>query len=535
MLLILLLLLLTLVSGIIQDVNTIKVNPSTNTFIDKQGRTRIFHGVNAVYKLPPYYPETTGFNASSSLSPQDAINLKSWGFNIVRLGVMWVGLEPKRGQYDFKYLDQIESIVKILNDQDIYVLLDFHQDVIHRKFCGEGVPDYIMESCMEHYPDAKQFPLPVKSDQYPFPYPQDADGNPTIEACLSKKFFSYYFSDQVGKTFQCLYKNVDNSWRSFGDYWELVAKRFSTFDNVIGYELINEPSPGDIVSEPELLLPHVTEKHLLQPLYQYLNTRIRAVDEEKIVMYEGLTYDYFQSGFTQAPGGPSYNDRQAYSYHIYCPLKNESAVHTVINEFVCGKVDDEFFTMRKKDVERLGGGMIMTEFGAEMDVTPQLLQIDQLLSLVDKYQQSWIYWQFKFYQDITTCCSGESLYDENGNIYMDKVKSLSRTYPQAVAGNSVEYKFNSFNAEFDMSYTASSSNSNTDTIIYFNYVSYYFQGIAVSVVAPDEYKNQISFQVTDGKYVVITSNFSTSDEVPITVKLSVCDDSNPTPCAYRNH
>jgi endoglycosylceramidase len=191
--------------------------------------------------------------------------------------------------------------------------------------------------------------------------------------------------------------------------------------------------------------------------------------------------------------------------------------------------------MRKKDVQKLGGGMMMTEFGAEMDVTPQLLQIDQLLSLVDKHQQSWIYWQFKFYDDITTCCSGESFYDENGNIYMDKVKALSRTYPQVISGNSVEYKFNSFNSEFDMSYTASSSNSAATTIIYFNYIAYYFHGIAVQIIVPDEYKDQISFAVTEGKYVVVTTNFNTSTEVPITVKLSVCDDSNPTPCAYRNY
>jgi endoglycosylceramidase len=275
-----------------------------------------------------------------------------------------------------EYLDQIENIVNILNDKDIYVLLDFHQDVIHRKFCGEGVPDYIMESCMAKYPDAKTFPLPVKSDDYEFPYPTDSDGNPTIDACLSKKFFNYYFSDQVGKTFQCLYKNVDDNWNHFGSYWELVAKRFSHFNNVIGYEIINEPWAGDVISNPELLLPHVAEKHSLQPMYEYIHSRIRAVDDEKIIMYEGLVYDYFQSGFTQAPGGPKYNDRQAYSYHIYCPLKNETAIATTINEFLCGKVDDLFFEKRKEDVARLGGGMIMTEFGAEMVIKTNFIHIN---------------------------------------------------------------------------------------------------------------------------------------------------------------
>ena len=177
----------------------------------------------------------------------------------------------------------------------------------------------------------------------------------------------------------------------------------------------------------------------------------------------------------------------------------------------------------------------MTEFGAEMDVLPQLLQIDQLLSMADSHQQSWIYWQFKFYNDITTCCSGESFYDEDGNIYMTKVKSLTRSYPQAVAGNDVTFKFNSFNSDFEMTYTASSTNANKDTVIYFNYISYYFSGLAVELVVPDEYKSQISFKVSEAKYFIVTSNFSTTDEVPITVKLSQCSDSNSVPCAYRNH
>jgi hypothetical protein len=57
-------------------------------------RNLIFHGVNAVYKIAPWHPSTTGFDPLSSLSDIDAANLKSWGFNIVRLGVMWPGKFP---------------------------------------------------------------------------------------------------------------------------------------------------------------------------------------------------------------------------------------------------------------------------------------------------------------------------------------------------------------------------------------------------------------------------------------------------------
>jgi endoglycosylceramidase len=55
-------------------------------FIDEYGRTQIFHGMNAVYKISPWIPNVDGFDPENSLSDIDATNLKSWGFNIIRLG-----------------------------------------------------------------------------------------------------------------------------------------------------------------------------------------------------------------------------------------------------------------------------------------------------------------------------------------------------------------------------------------------------------------------------------------------------------------
>ena len=116
-------------------------------------RTLIFHGVNAVYKIAPWHPATTGYDSTSTLSSTDAANLKDWGFNVVRLGVMWPGVEPgARGAYNQTYLDQIETIVKNLAKEDIYVVLDLHQDLLHRKYCGEGVPDYVYNICKSAQP-----------------------------------------------------------------------------------------------------------------------------------------------------------------------------------------------------------------------------------------------------------------------------------------------------------------------------------------------------------------------------------------------
>jgi len=141
----------------------ILVDPATHGFVDEHGRQRIFRGVNGVYKIAPWHPVLEGFDANNTLSSEDAMLLNNWGFNAVRLGVMWPGLEPDQGKYDSKYLDAIETIVDNLSRQGIFTLLDFHQDLWARPFCGEGVPDYVFSKCQKEAEGkrTKPFPAPV--------------------------------------------------------------------------------------------------------------------------------------------------------------------------------------------------------------------------------------------------------------------------------------------------------------------------------------------------------------------------------------
>lgn len=125
--------------------------------MDSFGRVRIFHGVNAVYKVAPYVPLFDHFDPQESLSLQDVHDLYDWGFNFVRLGAMWPGVEAIRGQYNTTYLAQLEQIVDALAQKDIYTLLDCHQDLLSPQFCGEGVPDWAAIPAPKSLP----FPLPA--------------------------------------------------------------------------------------------------------------------------------------------------------------------------------------------------------------------------------------------------------------------------------------------------------------------------------------------------------------------------------------
>jgi len=100
---------------------------------DKDGRYRLYHGVNVVYKLPPFVPPiTTHFHVNDSFSAQDASYLQGWGFNVIRLFVSWEAMEPERGKFELGYLEKLREIIKIANAFNISVLLDAHQDLLSR-------------------------------------------------------------------------------------------------------------------------------------------------------------------------------------------------------------------------------------------------------------------------------------------------------------------------------------------------------------------------------------------------------------------
>ena len=118
-----------------------QVNQDMHQIIDEFGRTRFFHGTNVVMKEPPWYRPLAWVPGVSSFGEQDVQNLNDLGLNVVRLGHSWAGAEPARGQYNQTFLDIMKKQTKMAEEHGIYVLVDVHQDVLGRQFCGDGVPD----------------------------------------------------------------------------------------------------------------------------------------------------------------------------------------------------------------------------------------------------------------------------------------------------------------------------------------------------------------------------------------------------------
>eukprot|EP01095_Lingulamoeba_sp_RSL-Kostka_P014732 TRINITY_DN6554_c0_g1_i5.p1 TRINITY_DN6554_c0_g1~~TRINITY_DN6554_c0_g1_i5.p1 ORF type:complete len:147 (+),score=27.49 TRINITY_DN6554_c0_g1_i5:42-482(+) len=132
--------LITVLGQLSIDGGIVYTNTSTNRIVDTFQRERYFHGVNVVYKAFPFHPKTDSFDPFYSLSKEDAENLSEWGMNVIRLGVMWPGVQPLENYVNHTYIETMKGIVNTMSDYGIYSLLDCHQDVLSEKCCGEGAP-----------------------------------------------------------------------------------------------------------------------------------------------------------------------------------------------------------------------------------------------------------------------------------------------------------------------------------------------------------------------------------------------------------
>ena len=100
----------------IASARNIWVDSADRVIREEQGRQIVFHGVNVVYKVAPYIPESDKYDSQSSLTDKDIDQLVDWGFNLVRLGVMWEAVETAPGVYNQTYFRMLQMIwvVKVI-------------------------------------------------------------------------------------------------------------------------------------------------------------------------------------------------------------------------------------------------------------------------------------------------------------------------------------------------------------------------------------------------------------------------------------
>ncbi len=434
------------------DRSTLPLGHEGRWITDAEGRTVILHGVNMVAKLPPYDPAAWGFGAD------DAAFLAAQGFNTVRLGIIYKGLEPQRGRYNETYLNSIAKTARLLGRHGIHVLVDFHQDLFNERFSGEGFPDWaVLDDGLPAQPDAG------------FP------GNYFVMAALWRAYDHFWANDPAadGTPLQDAYATA----------WRQAAIRLRQEPAVLGYDIFNEAWPGSQwttclnTQGCPLFDAEVTE------FSRKVFDEIRKVDPTKMVFYE--THPVFGSGADVSIGDVG-DDNAGFSFHVYCLGSTVGLPADVLGPAACPLGIDRPFERAEAHAERTGDALLLSEFGATDELGPLLRDIEA----ADRHMMSWQYWSY-FNRD--PCCERPhegiihdlSVPPEGDNVKQEKLDVLVRPFPRAVAGVPTSYAFHSAAEDrmFELTYETDPSIS-APTEVFVPVSRHYPQGYEVAVTGP---------------------------------------------------
>jgi hypothetical protein len=228
------------------QLTTHRLTTRGDVLIDEIGRTVILRGVNigGRSKMPPFLPfEIADAGDISGKADTLMAKVRALGANAVRLTFSWEALESVRGTFDAEYLRRYRLLLDAAQKADLYVIVDFHQDVFHAAFCGDGFPEWALGNITHGAP------------HYDCSFP----------------FWSLPYFDPastVSQAFDRLWSNTDGLLDAFEATWRHVAREVGRHPAVAAFEVINEPGVGSTALD-------TAGKTVLPPLYD----RIAAVIE----------------------------------------------------------------------------------------------------------------------------------------------------------------------------------------------------------------------------------------------------------------
>jgi endoglycosylceramidase len=421
-----LLLLLTFGSVAAQGAPADPLGHAGRWITDARGRVVILHGVNVVpsgFESPVETPGQAGFGTD------DIAFLAREGFDLVRLGMFYEGVEPGRWRYNASYVDQYERIQRMLAEAGIFTLLDMHQDQYARRYRGRGLPGWA----------ALDDGLPNTQQGFPTGY----FFNPALN-----RAYDNFWSNAVGPDGHGLLAHFRNGWRR-------IAAQFVDNPRLLGYDIFNEPWPGSVwptCANPAGCPPGGFDQTKLTEFSKRTIATLRRGDSRHLVFYEpNLQFDV-----GAATGHGSVDDRNAgFSFHNYC-LGAAPGLPRLPDMFgLCETGEQLVFDNAEAHSRRTGAALLMTEFG---DLTDPVI-VERVANLADRNMVGWTYWSY-------LRGTGQLIRDPSrpptpGNLHQDVLDVLVRPYPQAVAGTPERFTFDRRTRVFELVYTTARAGGGT--------------------------------------------------------------------------
>lgn len=234
-------------------------------FKDAQGRVRILHGVNlsGTTKVP-YMPDGATHirehffehrNISFIGRPfpladadEHFTRLKAWGFDFLRFLVTWEAVEHAGpGKYDEAYLQYLEAVIDKAAEYDINMFVDFHQDVWSRFSGGDGAPGWTLEKVGFDMRYFKETGAAIVHQTYGDPFPRMIWASNYTKLASATMFTLFYAGNDFAPQTTIEGQSAQDYLQGrYFDMLRTVAGRLRGKSNVLGYDLMNEPSKGYI-------------------------------------------------------------------------------------------------------------------------------------------------------------------------------------------------------------------------------------------------------------------------------------------------
>ncbi len=236
-------------------------------FVDEKGRKTLLRGVNlGGSSKVPFKPNgathirTDFTNRDVSFVgrpfPLDtAVNhlrrIKHWGFNALRFIITWEAIEhTKPKQYDTEYLDYLEEVFKIIAEHKLYTLIDPHQDLWSRASGGDGAPIWTFEKVgldvTKFNESEAAFLMQYRyNSENPDAYPPMAWIQNYGRFATCTMFTLFFGGADFAPSCKVDGHNIQDYLQNhYFNAIKQVARRVKDNPYVIGFEILNEPSPG---------------------------------------------------------------------------------------------------------------------------------------------------------------------------------------------------------------------------------------------------------------------------------------------------
>lgn len=234
-------------------------------FKDELGRTQILRGVNlGGSSKVPYTPNGAthireGFYDHRHVSfvgrpfpleeaDEHLARLRAWGFTFLRLLVPWEAIEHAGpGVYDEEYLDYVARVAQKAGDYGFDLFIDPHQDVWSRFSGGDGAPGWTFEAVGMDVTRFSETGAAIVHAIHGDPFPRmiwPTNYSKLATATMFTLFFGGNdFAPQTRVEGEPVQEYLQ---RHYINAVKQVALRLKDLPNVVGYDTLNEPSPGFI-------------------------------------------------------------------------------------------------------------------------------------------------------------------------------------------------------------------------------------------------------------------------------------------------